>query len=115
MESDMNEMTKSVGGAERPRGILVAAALMIFFGLAEVVTGFTHDFFGVSTTQEALSTYAGVAIGLFYILTGLLMLTSKKLAAGLAIALLVADVVGRIMMVMAGLYPTDSLKQTISI
>jgi hypothetical protein len=47
----------------RPRGILIVALLMILFGLAEVVTGFTHRFFGISTTEGVASTYAGAAIG----------------------------------------------------
>jgi hypothetical protein len=38
---------------EIPFGIAVVAMLMILFGLAEVVTGFTHDFFGISTSQAA--------------------------------------------------------------
>jgi hypothetical protein len=43
----------------RPLGITVVAVLMIVFGLAEVATGFTHDFLGIIiTANAALSTYA---------------------------------------------------------
>ena len=42
----------------RPLGITIVAILMILFGLAEIVTGFTHNFFGVSTTLGALSAYS---------------------------------------------------------
>jgi hypothetical protein len=37
----------------RPRGITIAALLMILFGLSEVLTAFTHDFLGISTPALA--------------------------------------------------------------
>ena len=37
--------------AIRPKGIIVVAMLMILFGAAEIVTGFTHDSFGLTTAQ----------------------------------------------------------------
>ena len=39
----------------------------------------------------------------------------KKWAAALAIILLIADIIGRIALVMAGLYPVDSFEQTFAI
>ena len=39
----------------------------------------------------------------------------KKWAAALAIVLLIADIIGRIALVMAGLYPVDSFEQTFAI
>jgi hypothetical protein len=69
---------------EIPLGIAVVAMLMILFGLAEVVTGFTHDFFGISTSQAATFTYAAAVIGALYVVGGLLILTLKKWAARLA-------------------------------
>ena len=88
---------------------------MILFGLAEVLTAFTHDFLGISTSSVNIFTYSAVAIGAFYVVAGLLILSMKKWAAVLAIALLAADIVGRIALVVAGLYPTGSLKQTFAI
>jgi hypothetical protein len=112
----MNKTAKPItNNGSRPMGITLAAALMIIFGLAEVVTGFTHNFFGLSTAQVSISTIVGVAIGLFYLVAGLLILSMKKTAAALAILLLIADVIGRVAMVIAGLYPTDSPKQTVAI
>jgi hypothetical protein len=104
------------GGAQianksRPRGITVVALLMIIFGLAEVVTGFTHRFFGISTSTATIFTYAAAAIGGFYVASGLLILTMKKWAAFLAIAFLVADVAGRIALADARLYPLSSFEQ----
>jgi hypothetical protein len=99
----------------RPLDIIVVASLTILFGLAEVVTGFTHNFFGITTSQATIFTFSSAAIGVFYALSGLLMLTMQRWAATLAIVLLGADIVGRITLVIAGLYPTDSLKNTLSI
>ena len=99
----------------RPWGIVVVSVLMIIFGLAEVTTSLTHNFFGVSTAKVMASVYAGAAIGVLYVLAGLLILSMKRRAAALAIALLIADIVGRISMVATGLYPINSFKQTISI
>jgi hypothetical protein len=113
-------MTQEISGKQptsetRPFGIMIVAGLMILFGLAEVVTGFRHEFFGLTTTQVAVSTYIGVALGLFYFVGGLLILTKKKWAAVVAIVLLCGDVIGRIAMVITGLYPVNSFMQTFAI
>lgn len=99
----------------RPRGITIIALLMIIFGLAEVITGFTHKFFGISTSQAIIFTYSAVAIGFFYVGAGLLVITMKKWAAALAIMLLITDIIGRIALVGTGLYPLNSLEQVIGI
>ncbi len=99
----------------RPRGIAIIAWLMIVFGIAEVITGFTHNFFGLHTSQGMMSAYAGAAIGALYAMAGLLVLTMKKHAAIAAIALLIAVVGGRIAMVAMGLYPVNSLMQATAI
>ncbi len=99
----------------RPRGILIVAWLMILFGLAEIVTGFTHVFFGLTTAANSTSTILGAGIGLLYLLAGLFLLPLKKWGAALAILCLVADVVGRIAMVLAGYFPLDSARQTFAI
>jgi hypothetical protein len=113
-------MTQAVSGNKseneaRPLGIVIVAVLMLIFGLAEVVTGFRHDFFGLTTAQVNISTYLGVALGLFYFIGGLLILTKKKWAAVTAIVLLCGDVLGRIIMVAAGLYLLNSFRQTFAI
>lgn len=99
-----------------PLGILIVAVLMILFGLAEVATGFSHNFIGqVSTSSASLSTILGVTLGAFYFIAGLLLLTMRLTAAYIAIVLLCCDVLGRVGMVLAGLYPVDSFKQTFAI
>ena len=99
----------------RPRGIVVVALLMITFGLAEVTTGFTHKFFGISTANVTASAYAGAAAGVLYAVAGLLILSMKKRAAALAIVFLIAVLIGRIAMVVTGLYPVDTFKQILAI
>jgi hypothetical protein len=100
---------------QSPRGIVVAALLMVTFGTAEVTTGFTHNFVGISAAMGTTSAYIGAAIGVLYATAGLLVLSMKRRAAALAIVLLIADIIGRISMVVTGLYPVESLKQTLAI
>lgn len=97
---------------KRQWGIVVAAVLMIAFGLAEVKTSLTHNFFGISTAKVTASIYAGAAIGALYAGAGLLILSMRRRAAKLAIVFLIADIVGRVAMVLKGLYPINSFKQT---
>lgn len=99
----------------RPRGITVVAFLMILFGLAEVVTSFTHNFLGITTERGVISVGAGASIGALYVAAGLLTLTARRLAAALAIACLTADILGRVAMVLAGLYPRDLFFQIFAI
>ena len=95
--------------------IILVACLMILFGLAEVVTGFTHNFFGITTSGESLVSYASAVIGACYVVGGVLLRTLKRWAAVLAIVLLGVDVIGRLTLVVTGLYPTNSPKNTLSI
>lgn len=111
----MKNITKIINPAKRPTGIIIVALLMILFGLIEVVTAFTHHFLGISTSEASVFTYSAAAIGAFYVVAGLLILTMKKWAAALAIVLLIADIIGRIALVMAGLYPIDSFEQIFAI
>ncbi len=101
----------------RPRGLLVVAILMILFGLAEIATGFKHNFIGIiSTSQVLLSTLLGATLGACYCLAGALLLASRrKWAAALAVILLGVDILGRIGMVVAGLYPLGSFVQAFAI
>jgi hypothetical protein len=99
-----------------PRGITIIALLMIVFGFAEIATGLTHNFLGIISTSDAeIASYAGAGIGAFYAISGMLVLTRKKWAAALAIALLIADVLGRIALVATGLFPIGSPVQITSI
>ena len=86
--------------------MVIAASLVILFGLAEIITGITGNFLNVvSATPTSTYVWVSILIGSFYSAAGLLILTMKKWAAELAIVLLVADIVGRFAMVETGLFP----------
>ncbi len=106
----MEKLTK--GQEVRPLGITAVAILMIFFGLAEVVTGFTHNFFGVSTTLGATSAYGNAGVGALYAVAGILILSMKKRYVAIALGCLALNVVGRIALVVTGLFPTNDFRQT---
>lgn len=99
----------------RSRGVTFVAFLMILFGLAEVATGVRHAFFGLVISAGDAAGYMGVALGLCYFVGGWLILTRRKWAIALALILLLVDVLGRIAMVAAGLYPLDSFRQVFAV
>jgi hypothetical protein len=103
------------GQQTRTPGILVAACLMILFGFAEVVTSFTHNFLGITTSGSSVFAVSSAAIGLCYVAAGVLILTLRKWAAVLAMILLAIDVLGRLELIATGLFPTSSPKNTFSI
>ena len=79
---------------------------MIFFGIAEIATGLRHSFLGlISTNAGALAAYGAAAVGSLYAIAGLLLLTMRKWAARLALGFLVLVILGRIALVLTGLYP----------
>jgi hypothetical protein len=100
---------------KHPRDIVIVSGLMIIFGSAEVTTAITHNFFGVTTSEGTASAYVGVVIGLLYIAAGVLILPMKRQTSALAIAFLLADVIGRVAMIVTGLYRLESVKQTVAI
>jgi len=89
--------------------------LAAVFGTLEELTAFKHEFAGIVTPDKRVFTYAAAIIGLLYIASGLLILSMRKWAAGIAIVLLLFDIIGRIGLVVSGLYPTNTLKQTLAI
>jgi hypothetical protein len=109
----MNQLAKDP--TLRPLGIKIVAILMILFGFAEIVTGVTHNFFGISTTLGAIFTFLAAGIGSLYMLGGLFILTMRKRAAALALICLTFVVVGRVALVAAGFFPINSFKQTFAI
>ena len=95
--------------------LVFVAGFTILAGLAEVVTAFSHTFFGITTSGVAPFTVAATGIGLSYLASGVLMLTMKKWAATVALVLLSIDLLGRILVAVTGLYPTDTAKNTFSL
>lgn len=112
---DVKDVKPDRKPAGRSLALLIVAAFMILAGVAEVVTGFQHTFFGITTARSIVFTYSAAVIGLLYAASGFLILTMRKWAATLALVLLGADIVGRVALVLVGLYPTDSLKNTLSV
>jgi hypothetical protein len=113
-----NRPTMKKLGKERahPLGIVIVAVLMIVFGLAEIATSFTHNFLGLlSTASAAASTFGGIGVGLLYAIGGFFLLAMKKWAAIVAEICLILVIVGRISLVVFGLYPLNSFLQTFSI
>jgi len=88
---------------------------MIIFGIAEVHTGFSHKFFGITTQLTAASTYAGVALGIVYALAGGFCLLGKRWSLWAAILSLTVVVTGRIALVVLGYFPIDTAEQIFSI
>lgn len=99
----------------RPLDVTIIASLIIVFGLAEIVTGFTHNFFGLHTAQGAISAYVGAMIGALYAAAGVLIFTMNRRMAIWALVLLVLVIVGRIAMIVSGLYPLETFRQTAAI
>jgi hypothetical protein len=109
-------MTQETLDKKRFLGITIVAVLMIVFGLAEIATGFTHNFFGlISTAGAAASTYGGAGVGALYAIGGLFLLSMKKWAAIVAEICLILVALGRVALVVVGLYPLNSFLQAFSI
>jgi len=112
----MNFMPTAIAtSSSRVWDIRIVSALMIIFGIAEIHTGFSHSFFGVTTEPTVASTYAGAAIGLLYAFAGGLCLVRKRWSTWAAIISLTVVVIGRIAMVVLGYFPTTTSRQTFSI
>jgi hypothetical protein len=100
-----------------PRGLAVVASLMVLFGVAEVLTGMDVGWFAraFEIPRSPLFTAVGAAVGALYVLSGLLVLSMRRRAAAVAIALLGLIVVGRIWLVLAGVYPVGSFLPALSV
>jgi hypothetical protein len=88
---------------------------MILFGLAEAFTALTHHSFGVTFDDENIAAYAGAAIGILYAAAGLLVFTMNRIAVAGSIVLLLLIIAGRIVMLVAGLYPIDTTRQIVAL
>lgn len=98
----------------RPWDMAIVALLMIVFGLAEIVTGFTHNFLGLHTARGPISAGVGAGVGACYAISGFLVLSMNRRAAAWAVGLLLIVVAGRISMVATGLYSLDGVRQVLA-
>lgn len=108
------EALTSAPNARRRLDVAIVATLMSSFGVAELATSFTHEFFGITTRAGASATSVGAVLGLLYLAAGILTFTGKGWAARAAIGCLLLDVIGRFVMVLTGLFPIDSRRQGFS-
>jgi len=99
----------------RPLGIVIVALLMMVFGLAEVVTAFRHQFFGLSTAGSSGSAVVGALIGLVYVAAGALALVARRWALWLTLACLGLDIAGRLAMVGTGWFSVGTPRQVLGI
>ena len=72
--------TEMANTQKRKRGIIAVALLMILFGIVEIITAFTHNFVGISTTQGTLSAYTTAAVGSLYAIAGKVSILIQKLS-----------------------------------
>jgi hypothetical protein len=87
----------------------LCSVLMIAFGIAEIVTGIRHEFFGLVTTQDTITKIIGISLGSCYLFAGIFLLVYTKWSLNIAFCLLVIDVIGRLIMSFSGMYPIDSI------
>jgi hypothetical protein len=87
---------------------------MIAFGLAEIVTSFTHHFLGLSTARAARATWVGASVGVLYAVAGFLVLLERSRAFWAAVVFLALVIVGRAYLSASRLYPLDSFRQVLA-
>lgn len=85
--------------------IILISLFAIASGINETVVGFTGNFLGI-LSKAIPPSHATVAVGAFYSLAGLSLLTMKKWGAGLTVIFLSAEVAGRIYLVVTGIAPS---------
>ena len=95
--------------------VFCIAIIMIIFGIAEIITGFRHEFFGLVTEKDTITTIVGMGLGGCYLFSGIFLLCFKKWALFCSFIFLVIDVVGRLIMVIAQMFPTDTARQIVGI
>jgi hypothetical protein len=112
-----NIAAHSIGAATRRRDavLTIVAALMIMFAIAELVSSFQHAFFSIRPADIPMATYLGAGMDVLYFFAATLILSAKKSAAGLALCLLAAVILGHVALVVTDLYPTDSVSQLFAI
>jgi hypothetical protein len=95
--------------------VIIISLLMIIFGIAEIVTGIRHEFFGLVTTEQLITTIVGIGLGLCYLLGGIFLFVYKKWSLILSLVLLILDITGRLIMIFTGMYPISTAYQTFGI
>jgi hypothetical protein len=99
---------KSADSGEQGRGwgIVAAAVFAIAAGLSEIIVGVTGNYLGILSKPLQPSAVTAL-VGASYSLGGAFILTSKKWGAALGMALIAAEILGRIYLVATGIAPSS--------
>ena len=90
---------------KRPRGVLIAAAALIVFGLGEVWVGWKGNYLGILSSRLPTSAATAV-VGMFYVLAGITLLTTRsRWGTVLGLLFIAAEVAGRAYLVLTGIAP----------
>ena len=93
-------------------GIVAAGVFAIVAGLGEIMVGVTGNFLGILSKSLEPSAVTAL-VGACYMLGGVFILTSTKWGAALGMALIAAEILGRIYLVATGVAPStgpDAIK-----
>jgi len=104
--------TADSGEQGREWGIVAAGVFAIVAGLGEIIVGVTGNYLGILSKPLEPSAVTAL-IGACYSLGGAFILTSKKWGAALGMALIAAEILGRIYLVATGVAPStgpDAIK-----
>ena len=96
--------TADSGEQGRGWGIVAAGVFAIAAGLGEIIVGITGNYLGILSKPLEPSAVTAL-VGACYSLGGAFILTSKKWSAALGMALIAAEILGRICLVATGVAP----------
>jgi hypothetical protein len=98
--------TADSGGQGRSWGVVAAGVFAIVAGLGEITAGVTGNYLGILSKPLEPSAMTAL-VGACYSLGGAFILTSTKWAAALGMALIAAEILGRIYLVATGVAPAS--------
>ncbi len=96
-------------------GIRVAAAYCILAGLSEVWVGITGNWMGL-LSKPLKPSFRVAVVGAFYVAGGISLLPKNRTGGFLGIVFILLEVLGRVHLVRAGIYPSrgpDFLKSVV--
>jgi hypothetical protein len=99
-------------GLRRGWGIVVVGVFAIVAGLGEIIVGVKGNYLGILSKPLELSAVTAL-VGACYSLGGVFILTLRKWGAALGMALIAAEILGRIYLVATGVAPStgpDAIK-----
>jgi len=98
--------TADSGEQGRGWGTVAVGVFAILAGLGEIIVGITGNYLGILSKPLEPSAVTAL-VGACYALGGAFILTSKKWGAALGMALIAAEILGRIYLVATGVAPSS--------